>query len=129
MISERFKMIRKELGMSQAEMACKLGVIQTAVSKIENNEREISSNESATLNSLFEINLNWLYTGCGDMFVDHRTEVFKTDCINPGIRICSDEKARDIMLYLIDNPDDKDAIHEILITKKRLKAQLKDFMK
>lgn len=66
-LGERFKQIRKKLGMTQKEFAESLGVTQTTISGIEKN----TANTSLTLAKLISIKYNiteeWIIDGIGQM--------------------------------------------------------------
>lgn len=69
MIGENLRIIRKRLGMSQAEFAEKLGITGAALSKIENGLTK--SPRSIIIRSLhneYGVNLTWLNHNIGDVF-------------------------------------------------------------
>lgn len=67
-MNERFKELRKFLGLNQESMGEKLGVTNTAVSKWENGERNIPDSAVMLICSKFGVNETWLRTGAGEMF-------------------------------------------------------------
>jgi len=69
-IKDRLKKIRDYTGLSQQEMADKLEVLVTTISKYERGIINPASNFLIKINSLFNVNLNWLITGQGKMFLD-----------------------------------------------------------
>jgi len=72
-IHEKFKLIRKELKLSQAEMAAKLGIKQSYYSEIERGEKEASDN---VLNMFFDqLNVNkiWFEEDKGQPFTNVKT--------------------------------------------------------
>lgn len=67
-MNERFKELRKVLGLNQDTMGEKLGVTNTAVSKWEKGERNIPESAIMLICSKFGVNETWLRTGYGDIF-------------------------------------------------------------
>lgn len=70
-IGNRFKEIREYLKLSQADFAKKLNVSQVGLSNYENDNREVSTEIKITLFKEYSINLNWLFTGEGTMFIEN----------------------------------------------------------
>jgi transcriptional regulator with XRE-family HTH domain len=70
MIGENMKILRKTLGMSQAEFAAKLGITGAALSKIENGlTKSPRSIIIRTLHNEYGVNLTWLNHNQGEVFV------------------------------------------------------------
>jgi transcriptional regulator with XRE-family HTH domain len=70
--SIRFATLRKTLKVSQQEMAQKMKVTQKTLSSWEQGHNEPCSSLSELVTS-YNINLNWLLTGEGKMFIDYDT--------------------------------------------------------
>ena len=70
-MNERFVIIRKNLNLSQKEMAEKLDVRQATISDIERGRTEMSNKIVSSLYRVYNVSLDWLYTGRGDMFIRH----------------------------------------------------------
>lgn len=85
-MNRRLKDIRKELGITQEQLAQKLGIGKSALSMIETGRAGLSErNKNIILNEL-NVNPDWLEKGRGNMFNEHRPEtVFlrKTDRPTP----------------------------------------------
>jgi transcriptional regulator with XRE-family HTH domain len=62
-ISQRLKQVRKTLGMSQKEFANTANILQSQVSEIENEKKNITSAIYLRLEDTFGINRKWLETG------------------------------------------------------------------
>ena len=68
-INYRLKQIREEYGLSQAKFAIKFNLPQSTYAQYEKGGRAIPDNLKLEL-SQFGINMNWLITGKGKMFLD-----------------------------------------------------------
>lgn len=64
-IAERIKLARQLSGMSQAQVASKLGLHRPSVTEIEAGRRKVSADELAALAEMFGVSLAWL-VGQGD---------------------------------------------------------------
>jgi transcriptional regulator with XRE-family HTH domain len=69
-INSRFKMIRKELKLSQEGLGNSLGLSKSGISNIENGMRNVTETHIRLLCSELNINEEWLRTGRGKMFVE-----------------------------------------------------------
>ena len=69
MYSENLKFLRKELNISAQKLADKLGVSLGAIQQYERGTREPNYNFLFQLNTKLNVNINWLMTGKGNMFV------------------------------------------------------------
>jgi transcriptional regulator with XRE-family HTH domain len=67
-ISERIKELRAELKLSQRQFAKKIFVSQTLVNEIELGKRKINIRVLHLISYQFNVNLDWLKKGEGDMF-------------------------------------------------------------
>lgn len=90
--SERLRQLRKDLGMSQEEFGRRIGVSNTAISKLEKNERNLTEQTAKSICREFHVNYFWLTEGKGDMFtgtpesvVDEIAEDYNLDDIDKKI--------------------------------------------
>lgn len=67
-MNERIKMIRKELGMTQEQLAQRLGIGKAALSMIETGKAGVSSRNRNILIQELNVNPEWLESGRGNMF-------------------------------------------------------------
>ncbi len=67
-MGERVKLIRKALGMTQEQLAQRLGVGKTALSMIETGKARLSSRNRNILIQDLNVNPTWLETGKGELF-------------------------------------------------------------
>ncbi|SKB73053.1 helix-turn-helix domain-containing protein [Malaciobacter marinus] len=67
-INSNFFNIRKKLGFNQTDFAEKLETSQNLISKYEKGQVELPFKIINNLHKVFNININWLLTGSGEMF-------------------------------------------------------------
>lgn len=67
-MNERVKLIRKQLGMTQEQLAQHLGIGKAALSMIETGKAGLSMRNRNILVQDFNVNPDWLETGKGKMF-------------------------------------------------------------
>ena len=65
---ERIKKIRKHLDLTMEKFGERLGVGKTAISNIENNNRNLTDQMAISICREFNVNETWLRTGEGEMF-------------------------------------------------------------
>ena len=75
-MNERVKKIRKAVNLSQREFGKRLGVQDTAISKIESGGNKVSEQMILAICREFGVNEEWLRTGAGEMFVMDMSDVF-----------------------------------------------------
>lgn len=68
MVQSRLRALRKELGMTQEQLAQRLGVGKAALSMIETGKAKLSSRNLNILVQEFNLNPDWLDSGQGNMF-------------------------------------------------------------
>ena len=67
-MGQRLKLIRKTLGMTQEQLAQRLGVGKTALSMIETGKARLSNRNKNILVQDFNVNAEWIDSGKGKMF-------------------------------------------------------------
>ena len=67
-MGERLKLIRKTLGLTQEQLAQRLGVGKTALSMIETGKSRLSSRNRNILVQDLNVNPEWIESGKGEMF-------------------------------------------------------------
>ena len=67
-MGERVKLIRKALGLTQEQLAQRLGVGKTALSMIETGKARLSTRNRNILVQELNVNPDWLETGKGEIF-------------------------------------------------------------
>jgi transcriptional regulator with XRE-family HTH domain len=74
-IGQRIKQIKVSLNMTSAEMAEKLGIPVRTIGSYERDEAQPGAKFFTLLIETFQINVNWLLTGEGNMFMTSKREV------------------------------------------------------
>lgn len=69
-MNERLKILRKQLGFTQAEMAENMNLSQTHISALENGSKGITDRLVDDICRIFNVNEEWLRTGNGDMLLE-----------------------------------------------------------
>ena len=67
-MNERIRQLRKSLGLTLEEFGAKVGVGKTAISNIENSNRNLTDQMFLSICREWNVNEEWLRTGEGDMF-------------------------------------------------------------
>jgi len=70
MVGNRLKFLRKQLHMDQNKFSEILGVSRASLSHYETGKRDLSKEIITRLIEYTNCNINWLYTGQGEMFLD-----------------------------------------------------------
>ncbi len=68
-MKDRIKLVRKALGMTQQKFAEAIGVKQNTVAQYEIGRNEPVESVQNLMHKEFSINLDWLRTGEGEMFI------------------------------------------------------------
>lgn len=111
-IRDRIKMIRENLGLSQAEFGEKLSLERSAISLIERKQRNATDRFIKDICREFSVDYIWLTTGEGEMFVDSDDDfIEKIDRIMAG----EDDARKNIFKFMLSlNDDDIAALGRIL---------------
>jgi len=73
-LKERFALIREKNGLNTKQFAQSLDMEPTTVSSIESGKREPSKEVLYNLAVKYEVSLNWIFTGEGEMFISNSTQ-------------------------------------------------------
>ena len=69
-MNERVKQLRKALDLTLEKFGEKLGVKKSAISLIENGERNLTDQMVKSICREFDVNKEWLRNGTGSMFIE-----------------------------------------------------------
>lgn len=105
-MNERIRELRKYLGLTLEKFGARLGVGNTAISKIEHGTTNVTEQMLLSICREFNVNEKWLRDGTGEMFIVIPEE-------EEIIRFAQD---------LLDNPDDIacNLIKDIIVTYMKL---------
>ena len=67
-VNERLALVRKTLKLTQREFAEKISVATGFVASMELGDRKVNPRIMKLISSIFNVNLQWLETGDGEMF-------------------------------------------------------------
>jgi transcriptional regulator with XRE-family HTH domain len=98
-INQRMKVLRKTLKITQKEFAMVLAVSQSQIASMETGEREVSGRTVKQLCDSFDVNIHWLRTGEGDMFV-HERDLLSTKLMALFVNL--EPRYQDFILNAID---------------------------
>ncbi|MCK4762111.1 MAG: helix-turn-helix transcriptional regulator [Candidatus Aminicenantes bacterium] len=117
-IGKRLRQTRKNLDLTLKEMGEMSGFVVSAVSEMELGKKRILPEYLNLLAAKFNVNLNWIFTGKGSMFL-------------PGYELTwdfgKDNEEIEEMIYLIENSSF--FRHEVLRYFMKLKAENKEELK
>ena len=68
--NERLALVRKKLQLTQREFAEKISVATGFIASMELGDRKVNIRIMKLISSSFNVNLQWLETGQGEMFTD-----------------------------------------------------------
>ncbi len=105
MIGERIKLIRKKLNLTQKEFGDLLGIPLTMVSKYETGTNKPSSDILSKLGEL-KVNLNWLLTGEGEMFLPNSPYTTSTNTNTSTSTAIDTTPSQDIIVPEINSKED-----------------------
>lgn len=81
-IHQRFKLIRKELKMTQKEFAEKIGKKLRTIQDYEYEKATITDGVLLNLQEKFNVNIEWMRTGQGTMFLEDSDKKMDSDIVN-----------------------------------------------
>ncbi len=87
-INDRVKFIRKNLNLTQTEFGEKINRSLRAIQNYENGDRSINGDLLLNLQEKFNVNIHWLRTGEGSMFLSDKRE----ESNQQGVRVFPTEK-------------------------------------
>lgn len=74
-MKDRLKLLRKELNLTQQELADKLGIKRTTIGNYEVGRNEPVDSVISLICDRLNVNEEWLRTGTGEMFVSQKTNM------------------------------------------------------
>ena len=105
-MNERIRDLRKSAGMTQAELARRIGLTQNFVAMIESGAREPGDRTIRDICQAFGVNEIWLRTGAGDMLAAKTREEEMTEAVGRLMATAPDSfKASQVSVMLRFDPD------------------------
>jgi transcriptional regulator with XRE-family HTH domain len=87
-VYEQIKQLRKSLGMSQEKFAKEIGLTKNFISLVETGQRNLSTQSIKLICQLFNVDVEWLETGKGEMFIqkteNEKIAEFLADVLKAG---------------------------------------------
>lgn len=77
-INDRLRLIRLDLQLSQAKFAAKYGIPQSTYAQYEKGGRSVPDELKESISNSLKVNLNWLITGKGDMYLNDQNDSIVT---------------------------------------------------
>ncbi|EIJ41846.1 putative transcriptional regulator [Beggiatoa alba B18LD] len=99
--NERIKLFRNSLNLSQQKFADSLNISRGYLNDIERGRQEPSFNFIKCLNEVYNVNLNWLLKGHGEMYEEIQTPK-KTQAIIEMIESLNDSQKQKIYAVIED---------------------------
>lgn len=108
-MNERIGMVRKHLKLNQSEFSKQLGYSRSIANALESGEKKPSREALIKMVELYNVNINWLFTGKGEMFYNAESEVFTAiealSILNKLVGLDSED--RNQVVNLIQQLEDK----------------------
>lgn len=82
-MKERFKILRKDTGLTQKDFAARVGLSQNFIAQIESGSKVPSDRTVSDICRIFHVNEHWLRTGEGEMYdlPEDRTAAIVSDLL------------------------------------------------
>lgn len=82
-MKERFKILRKDTGLTQKDFAARVGLSQNFIAQIESGSKVPSDRTISDICRIFHVNEDWLRTGEGEMYdlPEDRTAAIVSDLL------------------------------------------------
>lgn len=99
-LSERFKTILNESGLTQRDFASTLGITENYISLLINGKKEkISETLAFLIQEKYGYSAEWILTGRGDKFVNTKNSFIKQKAIT-AVKSLSDEEIKAVMAFI-----------------------------
>lgn len=114
-LKERIKKLRKELGMTQAEFAQKIGTSQNVLANYEIGRRNPSNSVINNISKTFDVNEEWLRTGEGKMFIEVPDEDIYSKAAASIFKEDDATAIEGLKLYYSLSPEAKKAVRNYIL--------------
>ena len=120
-----FRKIREQSGLTQQQMADKLGVSRSAIGMYENGEREPNFETLELIADTFNVDMNYLYGRTDIKIADPVTPKHSASSAPIPDRYYLDDDARDMAQFMYENPEYK----VLFDASRKVKKEDIDFVK
>jgi transcriptional regulator with XRE-family HTH domain len=121
-IGKRIRLVRDKKGITQSELGEKLGIQFQHVSKYERGETVPTWENLIKLHEFYDVNINWLLTGKGTMFVSPITYSVADNQSLAAIRdLDSDDQLDEIITELRNDQELKNLIYDYIKNYRQLR--------
>jgi transcriptional regulator with XRE-family HTH domain len=118
-IGQRIKKLREEIGMSQQDLAERLGLLRPTVSQMENGERKITAEELIKLSGILNTSVQYLMglVDQPEIVLHERREKMTKPQMRINVPAKKLDKFREVLLYILEKVGSKPNIGETVIYK------------
>jgi transcriptional regulator with XRE-family HTH domain len=121
-IGKRLRLIREKIGITQAEVGAKLGIQSQHVSKYERGETVPTWENLIKLIELYDVNINWLLTGKGSIFLSPVNYSIQEEKNVSAVRdLEPDNQIDEIIMELRKDLDLKNLIYDYVKNYRKLR--------
>lgn len=105
-VGQRLRELRKKMGYSQNDFANIMGISRSFLSEVESGKSGITTDPLTKLMIGLNININWLLTGDGEIFIEE-------DASNSEELKAEDEIEKAILKRIKENPSFKNLVYSL----------------
>ena len=118
-IGQRIKKLREEIGMSQQDLAGRLGVLRPTISQIENGERKVIAEELIKLSEILNTSVQYLMglVDQPEIILQERREKMVKPQMRINVPAKNLDKFKEVLLYILTKVGSKPNIGETVIYK------------
>ncbi|MEE0100598.1 MAG: helix-turn-helix transcriptional regulator [Acutalibacteraceae bacterium] len=98
-MSERIAALRRELNLTQAEFGKKVGVARNTIATYESGVREPKDSVLLMMTKEFKVDIDWLKTGRGDMFLTVPEDAIDDFAVEFGLTDIAKEFLREFVKF------------------------------
>ena len=118
-IGQRIKKLREEIGISQQNLAGKLGILRPTISQIENGERKVTAEELIRLSKILNTSVQYLMglVDQPEIVLQERKEKMAKPQMRINVPAKNVDKFKEVLLYILEKVGSKPNIGETVIYK------------
>ncbi len=108
--NERLLYLRKEMGLTQSELALKLNLTRSTIANYEQNRRELTDRTIADICRVFSINEEWLRFGTGEIYRSSNNIDEELSALVEQTIKTDDIAIKQLIVSILKLPDDERAL-------------------